>query len=82
MHRTTIMLPPELKMRAQRLAHQDGVSLGDLIRRALDAWLRGSQGSPASTGKDPLFADEEVWTGDVPADLSQDHDRYLYGDGH
>lgn len=80
--RTTIMLPLELKMRAQQLAKRDGMSLGDLIRRALDAWLKDSQASSARLGKDSLFADDAVWSGDVPADLSQDHDRYLYGDGN
>ena len=29
---------------------------------------------------DPLFADEEVFTGEAPEDLSLKHDDYLYGD--
>jgi hypothetical protein len=80
MQRTTIMLPLELKMRAQQLAQRDGVSLGDLIRRSLDAWLRGARGPKDRAGKDPLFADDAVWGGEVPEDLSEDHDRHLYGD--
>lgn len=80
MHRTTIMLPPELKLRAQQLAKREGVSLGDLIRRALDAWIRAPRDASPSSVEDSLLADDAVWTGDVPADLSQNHDRYLYGD--
>ncbi len=80
MQRTTIMLPHELKMRAQQLAQRDGVSLGDLIRRALEAWLRSPRDSPTAADEDPLFADDAVWTGDVPIDLARDHDRHLYGD--
>lgn len=79
MQRTTVMLPRELKMRAQQLARQDGVSLGDLIRQALDAWLRSPWDSPMAADEDPFFADDAVWTGDVPVDLARDHDRHLYG---
>lgn len=78
MQRTTVMLPPELKLRAQRLAHDQGVSLGGLIRQALDSLLRGSR--DAIGRRDPLFTDNAVWDGDAPVDLAADHDRYLYGD--
>jgi hypothetical protein len=27
---------------------------------------------------DPLFADKEVFVGDAPSDLAENHDRYLY----
>jgi len=75
MQRTTIMLPPALKLEAQQLARDKGISLGDLIRQALTALLREDrQGQVA----DPLFADTAVWSGDAPEDLSRDHDRYLY----
>ena len=30
-----------------------------------------------SRANDPLFADKEVFTGDVPTDLSANHERYL-----
>ena len=78
MHRTTIMLPLDLKRRAQRLAGQMGVSLGELIREALEATLRGHGGD---VREDSLFADTASHDGPVPADLSEGHDRYLYGDG-
>ncbi len=76
MHRTTIMLPPDLKARAQRRAQELGVSFGELMRQALESELAASQGR--TRGDDPLFADDAIFSGEAPADLSENHDRYLY----
>ena len=76
MHRTTIMLPLNLKRRARSLAQRMGVSLSELIRESLEATLRGDRGD---LGEDPLY-DDEVYDGPAPEDLSSDHDIYLYGD--
>lgn len=76
MHRTTIMLPHALKLDAQRLAQKRGVSLGDLVRESLASFLEGAR---EAQGRDPLFADEAVWEGEMPDDLSENHDSYLYG---
>ena len=76
MHRTTIMLPLNLKRRARGLAQRMGVSLSELIRESLEATLRGDRGD---LGQDPLF-DDEIYDGPAPMDLSCDHDIYLYGD--
>ena len=76
MHRTTIMLPLNLKRRARGLAQRMGVSLSELIRESLEATLRGDRGD---LGEDPLY-DDEIYDGPAPADLSSDHDTYLYGD--
>jgi hypothetical protein len=71
------MLPPELKSRAMQKAKKMGVSLGEIIREALESHLRESE----KTGKDdPLFRDSEIFRGDVPKDLSINHDSYLYGE--
>ena len=78
MHRTTLMLPSDLKIQAQQQARMQGVSLGEFIRRAIEAQLRGS--GAAQRAADPLFADGAVFTGDAPADSAAEHDRYLYGD--
>ena len=77
MHRTTIMLPLNLKRRARGLAQRMGVSLSELIRESLEATLRGDRGD---RGEDPLYHDDEVYDGPAPADLSSDHDLYLYGE--
>ena len=74
MHRTTIMLPEELKTKAKHRAQQDGISLGQLVRLAVEDYLapRGQDNEV-----DPFFADKETWDGPVPADYSINHDKYL-----
>jgi len=77
MKRTTIVLPPELKTRAIKRAKNRGISLGKLIREALETTLK----QPArSSGEDPFFSDKTVFRGRAPRDLSKNHDKYLYGD--
>ncbi|MCP3963232.1 MAG: hypothetical protein GY719_35780 [bacterium] len=78
MHRTTLMLPPELKLQAQQKAREQGISLGEYIRRAIESELSGS--GALRRAADPLFADTAVFTGDAPTDSAAEHDRYLYGD--
>jgi hypothetical protein len=77
MQRTTIMLPVDLKQRASTLATRLGISLGELIRQSLEAALRGNAGE---VREDPLFTDQAVYRGPVPANLSADHDDFLYGE--
>jgi len=75
MHRTTVMLPEPLKLRAQAMAEKRGVSLGELIRKALVTELEDPL---RGLDDDLLFSDEAVFSGETPPDLSKDHDRYLY----
>jgi hypothetical protein len=77
MLRTSLMLPAALKLEAQRIAEERGVSLGDLVREALASFVQRAR---EDGGRDPLFADTEVWEGEVPVDVSARHDEYLYGD--
>jgi len=77
MHRTTVMLPEALKMRAHAMAEKRGISMGELIRRALEAELEDPL---RGLDDDLLFSDTETFSGDTPADLASDHDRYLYGE--
>ncbi|MBN1675039.1 MAG: ribbon-helix-helix protein, CopG family [Kiritimatiellae bacterium] len=76
MRRTTIMLPEDLKARAQRRCLSLGISLGELIRDALESVLASRRASPAA---DSLLADAETYRGPAPADLSKRHDEYVYG---
>ena len=69
------MLPPDLKRRSQALAQRLGISLGELIREALDATLRGDAGE---VREDALFSDMVTHDGPIDADLSERHDHYLY----
>lgn len=77
MHRTTIMLPDDLKHRAGQLAQERGVSLAELIRELLEERLAKTAKSWAD---DPLFAGWKPWDGpdDGPTDMAENHDRYLY----
>jgi len=76
MHRTTIMLPDELKSLAEAQAQRMGCSLGQLIRDALDRELRQS---PEDGARDSLFGDLETFDKPGPKDVSVNHDEYLYG---
>lgn len=76
MERTTIMLPAPLKEKALQYARKKGISLGELIRASLAAVISHSRNIK---NRDTLFSDTEVYTGDVPSDLSFNHDNYLYG---
>lgn len=77
MQRTTIMLPSELKIAAQNLANQLGISVGKLIRDTLKQRLEQSKDTKDT---DLLFSDFSVYRGNTPKDISVNHDRYLYGD--
>ncbi len=67
------MLPRELKRRADERARRRGVSLGELVRESLTAYLT----EPASA-QDSLLSDRAVCRRRAPKDLAADHDRYLY----
>ena len=78
MDRTTIMLPPELKIRASNQAKKMRISLGQYIREALKKSLEMENMREAED--DSLFLDNAVFDGTTPEDLASDHDGYLYGD--
>ena len=78
MDRTTIMLPPDLKIRASNQAKKMGMSLGQLIRDTLENSLITE--SKRKTAADSLFLDSEVFEGKTPKDLSSEHDNYIYGE--
>ena len=78
MDRTTIMLPPDLKIRASNEAKKMRISLGQYIREALKKSLEMENRNEAD--EDSLFLDNAVFEGTIPEDLASDHDGYLYGD--
>lgn len=77
MHRTTIMLPEELKSKVVEYARECGMSLGEVVRDSLARWLQERRKRPR---KDPLIDDVPVYDVPVPEDYSLNHDRYLYGE--
>ena len=81
MHRTTIMLPEDLRQRAVRKAQEMGISLGEFMRNCAEKELKAEKkGKHKRKERDPFFADEEVWTGPAPRDGSINIDKYLYDD--
>jgi hypothetical protein len=76
MQRTTIMLPHDLKIRAEEISKKKGVTLGEIIREGLREILNKSE---AASG-DAFFKDTAVFKGAAPKNLSSSHDDYLYGD--
>lgn len=76
MKRTTIMLSEDLKIRAAKHCKQKGISLGSLLREALERELE--KAVKDGQGQDPLFADQAVYQGEVPMDISTNHDAYIY----
>ncbi len=76
MQRTIIMLPTELKIKAQKVAQDRGISLGVLVRESLARMLDRDQDDDRAS--DSLF-DDAVFKGeDVPTDLAARHNDYLY----
>lgn len=78
MNRTTLLLPEELKKQASRLARKRKMSLSELIRLELTRMVQ--EESPSKDEQDPLFGTSFSPVKGLPADLSANHDRYLYGD--
>jgi hypothetical protein len=71
------MLPPGLKARAERRAFERGISLGELVRESVETALSTSEAE--ARAEDPMFADDAVYDGQDPSDVSAAHDEYLYG---
>lgn len=73
MHRTTVLLPTALKNQALRLAHEMGISLGELIRSSIE--LRCTK---QLAKEDPFFTDKHIHSGKTSNDVARNHDDYLY----
>lgn len=71
MTRTALMLPEDLKIEAEDAARKQGISLGEMVRLSLRQNL-------ARQTVDPFFSDSEFYGGNVPKDLTKNHDQYLY----
>jgi predicted DNA-binding protein len=75
MHRTTIMLPDDLKTKAEEVSRKKGLSLGEFVREAVRDQVEKAE---EDTG-DSFFCDTAVYRGPAPIDLSGNHDEHLYG---
>jgi hypothetical protein len=80
MHRTQLLLPPDLHRRAARAARARRISLGNLVREALAEYLARSGGAQPAPGaiREVLLA--KPFDDPTPdPKLSVDVDHYLYG---
>jgi len=73
MKRTTIMLPDKLKNKASRYAEKHGMSLGGLIRFAIEREIKKDP-----IEEDSFFASKTVFRGNLPTDASTNTDNYIY----
>ena len=79
MQRTTVVIPPRLKQRANTCARAASISFGEFVRRALDRAVTENS-TRRGRQRDPFLDDRVLFTGAIPADLSGRHDFYLYGE--
>ncbi len=78
MHRTTILLPEELRVSAEAVARQQGISLGELVRRQLGIVTKSKKANQRRD--DPLFrhyADMQSPLIKGTEDVALNHDKYL-----
>ena len=71
---TTLHLPEDLRQQAELMAQRRGISLDEFVCDSLKLSLAQLPSA------DSFFSDRAVFHGDVPADISAEHDKYLYGD--
>ncbi len=67
-----VPFPDELRQKAETAARERGISLDEFVRLCVSSTVNQDR------ARDPLFSDKAVFSADVPSDLSQNHDRYLY----
>jgi hypothetical protein len=80
MRRTQLLLPPELHRRASETARARRMSLGHLVREALQEYLSRSGGArPVEAAIDGVLLDSPFDDPTPDPRLSLDVDHYLYG---
>lgn len=77
MNRTTLVLEAKQKREVQRMAALLGLSMGEFVRIALQRLLDEHQ-NETRRSKDSFLEDSAVFQGAAPADISINHDDYLY----
>ena len=80
MHRTQLLLPPDLHRRAADAAKARRTSLGHLVREALQEYLaRSGNVQPAPEAVDEVLLAEPFDDPEPDPGLSLNIDHYLYG---
>jgi hypothetical protein len=73
MKRTTIMFPARLRSQVEKLARQEGVSPGKLIRDTMQERVAKTDGH----GRNRFFIHDDSVDDGLPADVSANIDKYL-----
>ena len=80
MHRTQLLLPPDLHRSAAQAAKARRMSLGNLVREALREYLaRSGSVQPSAEAVDEILLAEPFDDPDPDPELSSNVDHYLYG---
>jgi hypothetical protein len=79
MKRTTIMFPARLRSQVEKLARQEGVSLGELVCDTMRDRISKQERVSKSNGhgRDPFFIHDDSVDDGLPADVSANIDKYL-----
>lgn len=82
MVRTQVQLPEEQVQRLKALAQEEGVSLAELVRRAVEGYLLERENGGFSERAERALAVVGRFASGL-TDVSQEHDRYLaMGEDH
>ena len=83
MHRTTILLPEDLRASAEAYARRQGISVGELIRRQLGKVTRSKKATKKAKSRsdDPVFRHHMGpplgSVKDTATDVALNHDKYI-----
>jgi hypothetical protein len=76
MHRTTIILPPSLKLKLNQEAQKNHQSFGALVRNILERYMAARRDPFAG---DSFFNSRTAFHDEAATDVALNHDAYLYG---
>jgi len=78
------MYYPDIQSKIEMLPESAKQELFDFTEFLLSKYLKSSKRQLSGSkdkGKRYLFLNDNIWEGDIPSDLSENHDDYLYGEG-
>ena len=83
MHRTTIILPEQLKQRTMEKARADGISFAEFVRRAVELAVNEQPSRTSQRKRRAAIEAMRAFRDDAPsagpADMSINIDEYVYG---
>ena len=77
--RTQVYFPEKLHRRVKAMAQEQGISIAEVIRRAVEHYLEGEYPEETDWQDDPLLKIVGAAEGVGVRDASLQHDRYIYG---